>query len=225
MHFLVIDTSGRHGSIALARSAATGVEVTELVSLEGGTFSAELVPKIAALLNRHNVRNSDIEVFIVVSGPGSFTGLRIGLTVVKGLAEVLKKPIVPVSLLEAVALAGGENGNVISAIDAGRGEIYIGEYEVSGNTAKRLTEELASKEEFRSAATGMMVVSADAALATSAREAGLSVTLIEGMNAGTLAGLGWRKFQSGQTVAPDRLEANYIRRTDAEILSKLASSS
>src|SRR5580698_36612 len=225
MSFLVIDTSGRHGSIALARALTGGVEVIELVSLEGGTFSAELVPKVAALLKQRHVIKSDIEVFVIVSGPGSFTGLRIGLTVVKGLAEVLKKPIVPVSLLEAVALAGDGNGSVIAAIDAGRGEIYIGEYEITGNTANRITEQLASKEEFVSAATGKTVVTSDAALATLAREAGISVSLIDAVNAGTLAGLGWRKFQAGCTVAPDQLEANYIRRTDAEILAKLAPSS
>jgi tRNA threonylcarbamoyladenosine biosynthesis protein TsaB len=225
MSFLVIDTSGRHGSIALARALTGGVEVIELVSLEGGTFSAELVPKVAALLKQRHVIKSDVEVFVIVSGPGSFTGLRIGLTVVKGLAEVLKKPIVPVSLLEAVALGGDGNGNVIAAIDAGRGEIYIGEYEITGNTANRITEQLASKEQFVSAATGKTVVTSDAALATLAREAGISVSLIDAVNAGTLAGLGWRKFQSGCTVAPDQLEANYIRRTDAEILAKLAPSS
>jgi tRNA threonylcarbamoyladenosine biosynthesis protein TsaB len=225
MRFLVIDTSGRHGSIALAHAAATGVEVIELTPLEGGTFSAELVPKIATLLRTHHLNKSDVEVFVVVSGPGSFTGLRIGLTVVKGLAEVLKKPIVPVSLLEAVALAGGGNGRAVSAIDAGRGEIYIGEYDISGNTAKRLAEQLVSREEFISAAAGKTVVTSDAALAMMARETGISITLIEPVNSGTLAGLGWRKFQSGHTVAPDRLEANYIRRTDAEILLKLASGS
>src|SRR5579864_7698710 len=104
MLLLAVDTSGKHGSIALARCGpGDACEITEVVALAGGTFSAELVPQIAALLEKHGFSKSDIGAFVVVSGPGSFTGLRIGLTVVKALAEVLAKPIAAVSLLEVLA--------------------------------------------------------------------------------------------------------------------------
>ena len=79
------------------------VEVIEAVPLAGGTFSAQLVPQIAALLTKHGFSKTDIDAFVVVSGPGSFTGLRVGLAAIKALAEILAKPIVPVSLLEVVA--------------------------------------------------------------------------------------------------------------------------
>src|SRR6202050_3912942 len=107
MLFLVTDTSGKQGSVALARGGAgererdrDDVEVVEVALLAGGMFSAQLVPQIAALLTKHHLGKADIDAFIVVSGPGSFTGLRVGLAAIKALAEILRKPIVPVSLLE-----------------------------------------------------------------------------------------------------------------------------
>ena len=77
--------------------------VLEVVPLTGGAFSAQLVPQIAALLEKHGHSKSDLGAFAVASGPGSFTGLRVGLAAIKALAEALQKPIVAISLLEAVA--------------------------------------------------------------------------------------------------------------------------
>ena len=110
MLLLITDTSGKDGFVGLARAREgtepDKVEVIEEVALAGGTFSAQLVPQIAALLKKHEFRKTDIGAFIVVSGPGSFTGLRVGLAAVKGLAEILQKPIVSVSLLEVLARFG-----------------------------------------------------------------------------------------------------------------------
>ena len=89
------------------------VQVIEVVPLAGGTFSAQLVPQIADLLERHGLQKRDIEAFAVVSGPGSFTGLRVGLAVIKALAEVLDKPIAAVSLLEAIAISTNRKGRVM----------------------------------------------------------------------------------------------------------------
>src|SRR3989442_880873 len=91
------------------------IEVIETVPLAGGTFSAQLVPQIAALLSKHGFKKEDIGAFAVVSGPGSFTGLRVGLAAIKALAEVLGKPIAAVSLLEAVSVAGQSHGRVMAA--------------------------------------------------------------------------------------------------------------
>src|SRR5437667_6211936 len=105
MLLLAADTSGKHGSIALARCEPDGAcDALEVVALAGGTFSAQLVPQIAALLTKHNFNKQQIDAFAVASGPGSFTGLRVGLAAIKALAEVLAKPIAAVSLLEAVAM-------------------------------------------------------------------------------------------------------------------------
>ena len=78
MLLLAVDTSGKQGSIALARCGpGDACEVIETVPLTGGTFSAALVPEIAALLGQHGLSKTDIGAFVIVSGPGSFTGLRI----------------------------------------------------------------------------------------------------------------------------------------------------
>ncbi len=125
MLILGVDTSGKHGSIALVRfdsatsqpkafnregreekpqsSQRTTSHTLGLVPLEGGTFSAQLVPQIAALLEKHGLTKEQIEAFAVVSGPGSFTGLRVGLAAIKGLAQILQKPTAAVSLLEVFA--------------------------------------------------------------------------------------------------------------------------
>src|ERR1700744_4634937 len=98
MLLLSVDTSGKNGSIALARGEFDGgCEVFDVVALEGGTFSAQLVPQISALLAKHGFAKGDMDGFVVASGPGSFTGLRVGLAAIKALAEILKKPIAAIS--------------------------------------------------------------------------------------------------------------------------------
>lgn len=223
MLLLSTDTSGKNGSIALARAGdrpdPNDIAIIEVVPLDGGTFSAQLVPQIAALLAKYGFSKRDIDVFVVVSGPGSFTGLRVGLAAIKALAEILQKPIVPVSLLEAMSCAG-KRGKAVAALDGGRGEIFVGEYEVEDHSTHVLQERLLTKNEFLSTAQGTTVVTSDSHLAELARVAGLSVTLVKPMDAGAVARFGWRKLQSGETVTPEQLEANYIRRTDAEIFAK-----
>ncbi|MGB8062617.1 MAG: tRNA (adenosine(37)-N6)-threonylcarbamoyltransferase complex dimerization subunit type 1 TsaB [Candidatus Sulfotelmatobacter sp.] len=228
MLLLVTDTSGKHGSVALVRtgegSGANGVQVIEEVPLAGGTFSAQLVPQIAALLSKHGFSKADVDAFIVVSGPGSFTGLRVGLAAIKALAEILHKPIVPVSLLEVIALASHREGNVVAALDAGRGEVYAGEYKVAAQSAQVFRERVLTRDEFLSSANGSVVATMVASLAEAVRLAEIPVDMIEGTTAGMIALLGWKKLQAGETVTPEELEANYIRRTDAEIFAKPSSS-
>ncbi len=149
MLFLVTDTSGRNGSVALARRGSDGdVQVIETVPIEGGTFSAQLVPQISSLLAKHRFAKSDVDALIVIAGPGSFTGLRVGLAAIKGLAEILVKPIVPLSLLEIVALASGRQGKIMAVLEAGRGDVYTGKYEIAGGDSTLLREELMSKAGF-----------------------------------------------------------------------------
>jgi tRNA threonylcarbamoyladenosine biosynthesis protein TsaB len=225
MLLLSTDTSGRQGSIALARTGERAadrhvVELIEVVALAGGMFSAQLVPQVAALLAKHGFSKKDIGGFAVASGPGSFTGLRVGLAAIKALAEILAKPIAAVSLLEATALAGGVEGRVVAILDAGRGDVYAGEYQVEGDTAQHRAERLLSKEEVIADARGAKLVTSDQAFASFAQAAGLAISVIEPISADSIARLGWKKLQAGDTVAPEQLEANYIRRTDAEILAK-----
>jgi tRNA threonylcarbamoyladenosine biosynthesis protein TsaB len=226
MLLLSAETSGRHGSIALALTdGADTCEVIEVAFLDRGNFSEQLIPQIAALLTKHNFTKNNIDGFIVASGPGSFTGLRVGLAAIKALAEVLVKPIAAVSLLEALALAVGMQGRVISALDAGRGDAYAGEYEIAGDTATLVHEQVQANEELLTIAqqstSVASIVTSDQSLAEVMKAAGIPTTLVDVLHAGSFAALGWRKIQAGKIVTPENLEANYIRRSDAEILHKM----
>jgi tRNA threonylcarbamoyladenosine biosynthesis protein TsaB len=228
MLLLAIDTSGRQGSIALARAeeddAPREIEIIEIMLLVGGTFSAQLVPQISTLIASNGYNKDAVGALAVVSGPGSFTGLRVGLAAVMALAEILTKPIAAVSMLEVCAFASGMQGKVMAALDAGRGEVYVGEYEIAPSTSKQAsaasTERLISRADFLERSMGWNVVTPDSAIAETAQSAGMPVTTIAPISAADVARLGWQKVKSGDTVSPMQLEANYIRRTDAEILEK-----
>jgi tRNA threonylcarbamoyladenosine biosynthesis protein TsaB len=223
MLILASDTSGKQGSIALAECGTGDCSVVEIVPLTGGTFSAQLVPQIAALLEKHGHSKSELGGFAVVSGPGSFTGLRVGLAAIKALAEVLNQPIAAVSLLEAVASSGAARGRVLAVLDAGRGDVYAGDYELDPDIhmpSRMHSERLLSREEFVAEAAGKAVVTPDATLAEIARAAGIPVERIECPNSGVIARLGWEHLRRGQTTSPEELEANYLRHSDAEIFAK-----
>ena len=221
MLLLVTDTSGKHGSVGLIRAPdGTGdIQLIESVPLAGGTFSAQLVPQIAGLLGKHGVDKRDLDAFVVISGPGSFTGLRVGLAAIKALAEILQKPIVAVSLLEVIAVAAGVKGNVLALLDAGRGEVYAGEYDVGQDGIKARNEQLLPRNDLSSVVREFVVSTPDSGLADVARRGGAQVRLVT-PGAEAIAKVGWRKLRAGETVAPEQLEANYIRRSDAEIFSK-----
>jgi tRNA threonylcarbamoyladenosine biosynthesis protein TsaB len=222
MLILAADTSGKNGSIALAIGNADGsCDVVEVVALQGGTFSAQLVPQIAALLSKHHFRKDEIGGFAVASGPGSFTGLRVGLAAIKALAEVMQKPIAAVSLLEAVARAGGNVGSNaperLAALDAGRGELYVAAYDA--RQQKTVWERLLNQDEFLAEAKNRVVITPDSRTTDLVRAAGLSVQQVDFPRADGIAKLALRRILAGETVAPDTLEANYLRRSDAEIFS------
>lgn len=224
MLLLSIDTSGRNGSIALARASESNrddVDILALAPLTGGTFSAQLIPQIADLLSRQGHTKNDIGAFTVVSGPGSFTGLRVGLAAVKALAEVLGKPIAAVSLLETCAFVSRARGKVMSALEAGRGDVYVGQYEIPSNTEQDPDERLLTRSDFLDQAKGSAVVTPDPGIAEAAKVAGLSVSLLPPISAAEVARLGWRMICAGETVSPEQLEANYIRRTETEMLERI----
>jgi tRNA threonylcarbamoyladenosine biosynthesis protein TsaB len=219
MLLLATDTSGKYGSIALANCKEEVCKISEVVSLEGGTFSAQLVPQISALLEKYRFTKQDIGAFAVAFGPGSFTGLRVGLAAIKALAEVIGKPIAAVSLLEAVAASASAHGNLMAALDAGRNEIYLGEYTAEKAGLQTRREWLASREECFAAAGESTLVTPNENLAAEARNRGLRVEQVDQPRSDMIARLGWRKVQRGETISPLDLDANYIRRSDAEIFS------
>ena len=218
MLLLITDTSGRNGIVAVARALQAGkqdqIQILESVPLAGGTFSAQLVPQIAALLEKHGLSKSQIDAFVVVSGPGSFTGLRVGLAAIKALAEILQKPIVPVSFLEVLARAAGIDGRIIALLDAGRGQLYSGEYEISGARAQLIQEHLIAREALPDLSRAVAISTPDATLAGLSREAGLRTFELKAIPPEIIAVLGWSKLCDGETASPEQLDANYVRRSD-----------
>ena len=222
MLLVAIDTSGRHGSVALCRGDDGHFETLQLIPLEGGTYSARLMPVIAEILAAHNHSREQVDAFVVVAGPGSFTGLRVGLATVKGLCEVLQKPLVAVSMLEAIAvLRGRANGRVAVALDAGRGEVYVGEFQVKNSRAAAVRELIAKLDVFaaESARTDLAVLSPDGKVIEQLRAAGVAVREVEPPLADDIARFGLKRLLAGELADPATLDANYIRRSDAELFA------
>lgn len=219
MLVVAIDTSGRKGSIALCCGDNENLQVLQLTSLEGGTYSAQLMPRIADMLQQNHLSKTNVDGFVVVSGPGSFTGLRVGLATVKGLCEVLQKPLATVSMLEAIVLTHGRTGEAVSAVlDAGRGEVYVGEYRVSADHAEAIREYIAKLEAFaaESAEVHGDLLTPDEKVAQALQP---RVKLVTPVHADQIGRIGIRKLLGGEAADPATIDVNYIRRSDAEIFS------
>lgn len=119
---LGIDTCGPSGSVALGRLAAGGVAILGQTELAGRSYSATLVAAVRDLLSAHGVKLADLGALVVVNGPGSFTGVRVGLAAAKGLAEPAGVPVVAVSRLEVLACKAGSDA---AALDAHRHEVFL----------------------------------------------------------------------------------------------------
>jgi tRNA threonylcarbamoyladenosine biosynthesis protein TsaB len=238
MLILGVDTSGKNGSLALVQFEGDRAHTLALVPLEGGTFSAQLVPQISALLIRHNLTTRHIDAFAVVSGPGSFTGLRVGLAAIKALAEILKKPIAAVTLLEAIASEVLVAARAVSdslkvsarclvVMDARRNEVFMGEYEIGGEIPILVGETLRSLEELVHLAEEIgrnaSILTPDVHLVDSVRARMrdpflCNLVRVEPPDPSAIARLGWKKIAAGKTISPEALDAAYIRRSDAEIM-------
>ena len=228
MLILATDTSGKHGSIALVRCAANSSSTLQVVPLQGGTFSAQLIPQIAELLSKHRLTKDDLDAFAVATGPGSFTGLRVGLAAIKALAEILRKPITTVSLLEVIAaqtksIAAEQNRIVLAALDAGRNEVFVGEYKLGPDMPSCVAEDLLRLDELagRVSKSSLPVYTPDDSV-EQALNAGRptgewKIIRVRRPDAVSVASLGWKKFRAGLMVSPEELDATYIRRADAEI--------
>src|SRR5205085_1587169 len=238
MLILAIDTSGKQGSVALARGDGRSFQLIESAPVAGGTFSAQLVPQIAELLARNNLRKENIDAFAAASGPGSFTGLRVGLAAIKALAETLQKPIVAASVLEAIAANALQlqvgvwevdaKATVAALLDAGRGEMFVGEYKFGSPLPLCVEEKLMRPEEFAAEIeqTGqkLAILTPDPHLIETLRKLVRDPYLmwphiIPRPTSADIARIGLDKLLAGQTVSVEALDANYIRRSDAEIFS------
>jgi len=229
---LGIDTSTRQGSVALLREEDGALRTVEVAWLAGGQPSETLIPAIAELLERHGLEKHLLSLAAVASGPGSFTGLRVALATVKGMAEAFDLPVVAVSVLEALAFAaprtaeGRDQGErVLTALDAQRNELFFGEFLLpegtSGmvHTVQNLREELAAVSAFTAEFAGASPLTPDEALADRLRAAGLGPVLVARPSAEQIARIGHRKFLAGERADTASLDANYLRRSEAELVS------
>lgn len=205
MLLLSIDTCGPVGTVALARLASEDATLLAQTEIPGKTYSARLVPTIRELLASNTFSLADLAAIVVTSGPGSFTGIRIGLSTAKGLGEPASIPILAVSRLVVLA---GKARTEAAALDASRSEFYFGDGE---------TESLLTRDAFldRAAPLGSKLAVCEASLHSLVPTAILvePPTAFDAIRS-VLARLAMRNFDD-----PLLLDGNYIRRSDAEIFS------
>jgi tRNA threonylcarbamoyladenosine biosynthesis protein TsaB len=194
---LAVDTTGELGSLALARGGEI-LEETEIHEPTG--FAHVLYGHLAALLERHGVRPQAIDCFAAASGPGSFTGVRVGLACIKGLAEASGKPAVAVSNLQALATFGTAPLRAVM-LDARRGEIYGAVYDAAGRIVMP-----------------EVVAKLDSWLGT--LPSGVEFIKEPRPLAAAVARIATARFRNGEACDPAALDANYVRRSDAELFWK-----
>jgi len=214
---LSIDTTGQFGSLALI----AGGEVIEEMSLhaEDG-FGHVIFGHIANLLDRHGRSIRDIECFASASGPGSFTGVRVGLACAKGLAEALGAPIVTVSNLQALA-AFGSGRLRATMLDARRGEIYGAIYNSDlGAVGPEVVMPFLNW--LRTLPRGPLeIISNDVSpYLSELSDSRFTVTESPRALAAAIGRIAHAKLARGLALNPAEADANYIRRSDAELFWK-----
>jgi tRNA threonylcarbamoyladenosine biosynthesis protein TsaB len=205
---LGIDTCGPEGSVALARLSGENPEVLGETALEGRTYSATLIASIDELLKAHGVALSAIGYIVVVSGPGSFTGVRIGLSAAKGLAEGANLKVVAVSRLEVLARKAGLPD---AALDAHRHEVFL-----LANGAELLAgaADLAAIDP----APARIAVCDDAAATLIAGAwPGAELLRVSPPTAADAISLAVPRIEVGDFADVLLLDGHYLRRSDAEI--------
>jgi len=213
---LSIDTTAEFGSIALAEGDRI-VEEVLLRSPDG--FGHVLFDRIRELLDRQAVKIGEVQCFAAASGPGSFTGVRVGLTAAKGLAFAGGKRVVPVSNLQALAFFGSAPLRA-TVTDARRGEVYAAVYNdrlelVQPELVIRFQDWLSELPDGE-----IEFIATDFAPFGALLESRIPVVTAPRALAGAIARIAWRRFEAGQTLDPAQVDANYVRRSDAELFWK-----
>ncbi len=218
MQLLAIDTARREGSIALLRD---GGVVAEVLLGEGPGFGETLFQAIEGLLAEHSLALSDLDCYAAATGPGSFTGIRVGLVAAKALAETNRKPIVGVSNLRALASTAHGDSVRASVLDARRGGLFAGFYGADSEPVRpdvycqwtdlepelhSLGATLVSNEsELFEAGAGL------AAVGETARQ------MAPAALGAAVARLAAKDVAAGRACKPEQVEANYIRRPNARL--------
>jgi len=210
---LAIDTCGPTGSVALARLAGRDVEILGQTELAGRTYSATLVAAVAELLQSAGVELQKLGGIIVVNGPGSFTGVRVGLSAVKGLAEGAEIPVVALSRLEVLSRKSGVPS---SALNAHRGEVFLRLEQIGSKPV----EILAGPRELvviDPAPVRVAVCDDEAAAVLAAAWPGAQLVRVPPPVAADALRLGEARLIAGAVIDLALLDGHYLRRSDAEI--------
>jgi tRNA threonylcarbamoyladenosine biosynthesis protein TsaB len=229
---LGVDTCGPTGSVALARVEGGRARILGQTELAGRSYSATLVSAVGELLTESNVKLGDLGAIVVVNGPGSFTGVRVGLSVVKGLAEPGQIPVVAVSRLAVLAAKAGVEA---AALDAHRHEVFL---RLGCGTARELlvgAEDLChispvpkgegpfDRLRAGSGAPNVIAVCDDAAAGMlSAAFGDLESVRIEAPTAGDAIELCLPRVFNREFADLALLDGHYLRRSDAEIFGDTA---
>ncbi len=224
---LAIDTCGPSGSVALGRVdgqlPGSSVEILGQIELEGRSYSSTLVAAVGELLAQAGTQLGLLHAMVAVNGPGSFTGVRVGLAAVKGLTEAARIPVVAVSRLEVLAAKAGV---LSAALDAHRHEIFLRlglpEKTVSGSEALReqARELLAGAPELANLLpVPARIAHCDeaAALLLSAAWPAAELVRTAAPSAADALVLCAPRVAAGEFMDLALLDGHYLRRSDAEI--------
>jgi tRNA threonylcarbamoyladenosine biosynthesis protein TsaB len=234
MLLLAVDTADRAGGLAVLND---GRLIGEISTASDEGYSSRLFRQLEFLLRELHVEIGQFDVYAVNAGPGSFTGLRVGLAAVKAWAEVFSKPIVAVSGLEAVAIQAHPASDELIApiLDARRGQVYAALYRVrDARLVAEEPEQVSTAEEFlaqlasHSDSGKIRFISPGPAVLQPALERwaashhAISPTIESASPAlAPMVGkLAFERAARGQFTDSLRLDANYVRRSDAELLWK-----
>lgn len=232
MRMLLVDTADSRGFVALCGDAVVEGLAPHPADQD---YSSWLLPAVHALLAGANVSLADLDAYAVTSGPGSFTGLRIGLTTVKAWAEIFTKPIVAVSRLDALAAhrphGSTSNSYVAAYLDAQRDQVFAALFNSDGTNPVQpeTVISLSAFVENVSESCGNKSIcwrTPDPELLTAAPEwpsrlaAGDTLEPVAPPFSQPLCSLAYRKLIRGHVSDALTLDANYVRRADAEIYWK-----
>lgn len=221
---LAVETATLSGSVAITHG---GKLIGGLKGDPGVSHSNTLLADLDKLLNQTSTLLPDVDLFAVAAGPGSFTGLRIGIATVKALAATLGRPCAAIPTLEAVALAGGASEFSVALLPAGRGEVFAQLFSVSADGAvaamdqpshiapKNMIEKYGSLDDVLWCGEGAIAqreLIESAAAGKQWRIAPQTENLAQ-----HVAALALRNFKQDRLVAPEALRAIYVRPSDAEL--------
>jgi tRNA threonylcarbamoyladenosine biosynthesis protein TsaB len=225
MRILSIDTSSSAGSIVVAEDE----KILGEVNIDSAvTHSVRLLNGVDYLLTSLGLLPRDMDAFGVISGPGSFTGVRIGLTTTKGLAETTDRPVISITTFEAcVEQFPFQQGVIVPLIDARRGEVYAMVLERTGGDLKRLSEGMVDKP---SQVLGRLdhdeiLFIGDGStkyrdLVVDVNRPRWSIATSEGFLGRSMARLAYRKWARDEFTSALDLKAYYLRKSDAELYWK-----